>query len=166
MGHYYAVGFSSADSSAVVKDIFQIKGSTKANFRLREMHLGKIAAAQTSSAIETLPVSIWRGSTLDAVGGATGTVVNLDGRYSATGTFTTLVNSSSPGSSGPAGLLVFSKPWNTQNEYVVKWGEKDAPTCVLGQRLQVRMGAPAAAIVIGGNVVIEEVPHVPGSTVR
>ena len=166
MGHFYSVGFSSADSTAVVKDIFQIKGSSKANFRLRELHLGIISAAMTSSAIETLALSIWRGSSADSVGGATAAPLNLDARYSATATFTTLVNSSSPGSSGAASKLVFSRPWNTQQEYVVKWGERDAPTCVLLQRLQVRMGAPAAAIVIGGNVVIEEVPHVPGSTIR
>ena len=166
MGHFYSVGFSSADSSAVVKDIFQIQGSTTANFRLRELHLGKIAAALTSTAIELLAVSIWRGSSLTSAGGATAAPTIVDGRYSATATFTTLVNSSSPGSSGTSAKLLFARPWNTQQEFVVKWGEKDAPTCVLSQRLQVRMGAPGAAIVIGGSMVIEEVPHVPGSTVR
>lgn len=165
-GQIYSVAFSSADSSAVAKDIFEITGSTKSSFKLHEVHLGQIAAALTSSAIETLTVSIYRGATVAAAGGATATPRHIDARTSATATFAVLLNSSSPGSSSTSAHLLFSRPWNTQEPFVYRPAPEDRPVCKLTQRLQVRLGAPAAAIVIGGTIIIEEVGRVPGSTVR
>ena len=106
MSNVHSVSFSSVSVGAFVKDIFDITGSTLSNYRLLEVGLGVIAAALSSSAIETLAVGIYRGSTLSASGSATGTweliaPVNVDAMSEATALFTARINSSSPGSSGP-----------------------------------------------------------------
>lgn len=163
-GNTYSVAFSSADSSAVVKDVFEITASTKANLRIHEVHLGKIAAAMTSTAIENLAVLIRRGSSAAAAGGSTNKPINIDARSQATAEFTVLNNSSTPGSS--TGDILFSAIWNTQKPFVWKPAPEDRPTCILSQRLQVRLGAPAAAIVINGSIIVEEIPKAPGVSDR
>ncbi len=165
MGNLYSVSFSSQDAAAVATDIFDITGSTLTSYRLRELSLGQVAAALTSSAIETLTLEIYRGSTI-ASGGATAAVVRVDSRTSATSALLAVVGSSTPGSSGTSAQRVFGIGWNTQVPIVLKWDEKTAPTCKLGERLQVRLGAPAATMILGGTIVVEELGRVPGSTVR
>jgi len=164
-GHVYAVSFTSADATGVTKDIFDITGSTKSNFVVHALYLAQIAAALTSSAIEAVPIGVYRGSTLASAGGATSIPRKLDGRSSATATFSVLINSSSPGSSGPAAQLLHSMPWNTQTAFVWKPAPEDRPTCRLSQRLQVRLGATASTVTIGGTLIVEEIGKIPGSAV-
>lgn len=160
----YAVSFSSIDASAVAQGVFQITPSTDSNISLRELRLGKVAAALSSSAIETLPVSIWRGATDADAGGTAVVPVLMDGRRGSTATFAVSVGASSPGSSagGAAIELLFSQPWNTQEDFVWRPPKDERPICILSQRLQVRLGAPAAAIVIGGTIIVEEIGKIPG----
>lgn len=166
-GQMYAVSFSSANSSAVAKDIFEITASTLSSLVIHSVEIAQVAAALTSSAIESLTVAVFRGATDADGGGSTGTPVNLNGRSSATATFLTQINSSSPGSSaGGAAKLVFARPWNTQTPFVWRPPVNERPTCKLSQRLQVRLGAPAAAMVIGGTIIVEEIGRIPGSLVK
>lgn len=166
MAQVYSVSFSSADSTAVIKDIFMITASTVSNFIVRELRINQIAAALTSTAIELLSLTIYRGSSIASAGGATATPVNVDSRSDATATFTTLVNSSTPGSSGAVAQLLYSSPWNTQLPFVWRPPKDERPVCKLSQRLQVRLGAPGAAMVIGGSMIIEEIGKFPGGTAQ
>jgi len=159
----YTISFSSADSTGVVKDIFEITPSTQANIEFRKLVLGKIAPALSSTAIELLTVSIYRGATDADAGGSTGSGVLMDSLRGATHTFDVQLNSSSPGSSeGGAAELLYTQPWNTQLPFVWEPIEDERPSCKLSQRLQVRLGAPAGTITIGGTLVIEETGKMPG----
>lgn len=159
----YAISFSSIDASAVAQGVFEITPSTQSNVVLRELRLGKVAAAQSASAIETLPVTVYRGATDADAGGATAAAILMDARRGATNTFGVSIGASSPGSSeGGVAEKVFSQPWNTQEEFVWRPPKEERPVCILSQRLQVRLGAPAAAIVIGGTLIVEEIGKMPG----
>ena len=170
MSNIYSISFSSVATVAAAVELFDVKGSTLSNFRLTSLTFGQIAAALSSSAIESLAVGVYRGSTLSS--SATGlnftTVnpVNLDSQSEATARLTAIVNSSLTGSSGAAASLLLSQPWNTQTTFVWKprcdKGVDERPTMALGERLQVRLGAPAAAIIVGGTMVVEEIGRVPG----
>lgn len=165
-GNVYSVSFSSAAVVAAVTEPFALTASTVSNFVLREVRLGQVAAALTSSAIETLTVGIYRGSTLGSTAGATAAIYNQDARSDSTGTFATLINSSSPGSSGTSAQLLYSAPWNTQLPFVWRPPKDERPVFKLGQRLQVRLGAPAAGITVGGSVLVEEIGKTPGGTAQ
>mgnify|MGYP001594984925 CR=1 FL=1 len=163
-GHLYSVAFASAESSAVDKDIFMITASTKSNFRVRELVLAKLGAALSATAQEILSVLIRRGSSVASAGGATAVPRNLDARSDSTATFTTLVNSSTPGSS--TGEIIYSGSWNTLERFVWRPPKNESPVCILSQRLQVRLGTPAAAINLVGTMIVEEIGKAPGSAVQ
>ena len=176
MGNIYSVAFSSINATGVVSDLFYVKGSSLSGMRILGLTLGQVAAALSSSAIENLTVSIYRGSSLsstgDASGGTTssaGTLVvpvNINQRSEATASFLAYAYSTAPGSSGVIAELLHSSPWNTQRQFV--WRPyKEAlgkPTVSLGERLQVRLSAPAATIVVGGTLLLEEIGRIPGAT--
>ena len=163
-GQLYSVSFASNDATTVVKDIFEITGSTKSNYRVRELTLSKIGAAFSSTAQELLTLLIRRGSSAAAAGGATATPRNLDGRSDATATFAIALNSSTPGSS--TGEIIYSGSWNTNQMFVWRPPKNESPICILSQRLQVRLGASAATITIAGTMIVEEIGKMPGSAVQ
>ena len=169
MGNLYSVAFSSVNATGVAKELFEIIGSTLSSFRVWGLTIGQIAAALSSSAIETLTVGLWRGSTVGSSGTAV-TPIRLNARSSATASFTALINSSALGATAASAQLVLAKVWNTQNDFV--WQARadgdidERPVCILGQRLHVRLGAPAGTIALGGTLLIEEIGRLPGSTVK
>ena len=57
MGNLYSVSFSSVNATGVAKELFEIIGSTLSSFRVWGLTIGQIAAALSSSAIETLTVT-------------------------------------------------------------------------------------------------------------
>lgn len=160
----YSISFTSADASGVAKGVFEVTPSTQSNISLREVRLGKVAAALSSSAIESLVVSVWRGATDADAGGSTGSGVLQNALRESTHTFAVQLNSSSPGSSaGGAGIkLLHAQAWNTtQEDFVWRPPKDERPSCKLSQRLQVRLSASAGAIVIAGSMLVEETGKVP-----
>lgn len=161
----FSVSFSSHQASGVVKDVFEITPSTESNIALREVRLGKIAAALSvgASLKEALLVTVWRGSTDADIGGSTISGVLLDGRRESTHTFAAQQNSSTPGSSetGPGIELLYSQSWNTELPFIWRPVKEERPICKLSQRLQVRLGASTGAIVISGSMVVEELGKMP-----
>lgn len=150
----YAIAYSSGGSTAVAKELFNIQ-STASFLQVLGIHVGQSTGDYTGSTeVELLAVTVHRGSTLDASGGTTGTVINMDGRSGATGTALTIINSSSPGSSGTSSKLINSGIMVTGSPY--KWEPPFPVVLGLSERLQVRLSAPQATITTNGVVYVRE----------
>ena len=158
----YAVAYSSGGSTAVPKELFQIQASTNSFLRVHAIHVGQSTGDYTGATeVELCAITVHRGSSLDAAGGSTAVPVNLDARQTSTATFTTLVNSSSPGSSGTSAKLVHAGVMATGQPFCWK---PEFPVIVgLSERLQVRMSAPNAAITTNAVVYVEEIGKNPNA---
>lgn len=162
----YSVAFSAVASTLGNKDLFDILSSTVSGFRVSHVAVWKSTQGSTEgAAIQVIACS----SALASAGGSTIAVARLDSRSSATASFTGLMNSTTPGSSGGADArLLYAGALNDSAPFV--WTPPRGPgfderpvlgkpglTTPLQERLQVRIGVVAAAVTVSGTVILEEI---------
>jgi hypothetical protein len=150
-GPVYFATISSAASTGVVKDFFQVTASTTDRLSVREVSFGTHSAGLGSSGL--VPVTIFRGSTAACSGGSTGTPIKRDSRNRAA--VSLLEFSASSPTTG--GSIVYSASWNVRERFVWRPESDERPVIGLGERLNVRVGAPLETITWDGSVIFEEV---------
>lgn len=149
-GPIYTVSVSSAVSTGVAKDLFEVDASTTERLILRELVIGQHASSQGSTGF--LQVLIWRGSTAACSGGSTATPIKRDARDRASNSLAT-VSASSPSTGGD---LIASLTWNTREPLVYRPDATERPITGLGDRINVRLGASHETILWNGHLKFEE----------
>lgn len=165
IGNVYSVSFSAVSATAgSTKDLFDIVASTSMRFKVGYVSIYKSTIGST----EGMNISLWRGSSVPSSGGAANTPTALDTRSLSTATFTAVTNAAIPGSSGTGAKLLFAGVLNDYAPFVYlpvyDENRDDRPiigtlgsSAGLGERFQVRMASPAAAITLSGTIIIEEI---------
>lgn len=158
----YAVSLtSSVVSASHPSDVFEITASTRSNLRLHGMILSRVSTAGVGTTSVDHPlVEVLRGSSANG-GTATGTAINLDSLSRATASFLVNLVTSAIGSAGSTVAELLSASMNSVGGTFV-WYPECKPTCKLGERLSIRIGPRANAMVLTGTVYVEETGKMPG----
>ena len=157
----YSVAFSSQASTGIAKDLWYILSSSLSRFKISEVYL----ACSTMGTTETMAVTIHTGSTIASAGGSTISTPNISERSGSTATFSGLINSSTPGSSGAGAVLLYAGSVSMYHPFI--WRpyrdaqQDDRPVIGLQKRLQVRMSASLAALNLNGTLIVEEIGKLP-----
>jgi len=149
-GPIYIASISSAVSTGVAKDFFEIDPSTTERVAIREIRFGQYATSQGSTGF--LQVLIWRGSSAACAGGTTGTVIKRDARDRASNSLLTF-SASSPSTGGD---LIGATTWNMREEFVWRPNPDERAVTGLGDRINVRVAGAHETFTWSGRVVFEE----------
>jgi hypothetical protein len=152
MGSIHAVAFS-AVAVAAAQDVFEIVAPADRMVTVREVRLGQSSDAGDAQA-ELIALTIVRGHTTAGSGGAPVTPAALrSGDAAANASIAR--NNTTLAQNGSAATLL-ADAWNVQMPYVYR-ADADARIIVApGERLVVRIGAPADALTVSGTLVFEE----------
>jgi hypothetical protein len=152
MGSIHAAAFS-AVAVAAAQDVFEIVAPADRMVTLREVRLGQSSDAGDAQA-ELIALTIVRGHTTSGSGGAPVTPAALRSG-DATANAGIARNNTTLAQNGSAATLL-AEAWNVQMPYVYR-PEADARIVVApGERLVVRIGAPADALTVSATLVFEE----------
>jgi hypothetical protein len=152
MGSIYSAAFS-AIAVAAAQDVFEIVAPAGRMVTLREVRLGQASDAGDAQA-ELVPVTLVRGHTTSGAGGAAVTPAALRSGDAAA-SVSVARNNTTPAQDGSAAMLL-AEAWNVQAPYLYR-PDADARIVVApGERLVVRIGAPADALTMSGTLVFEE----------
>jgi hypothetical protein len=135
------------------QDVFEIVAPSDKMLTIREVLLGQYTDAGDTAA-EILSVTIIRGFTVAGTGGASVTPASLRGG-GGTSTATVLRNNTTVANTGTTATLR-SEAWNIQAPYIYSPEEEERIIMAPGERLVVRITAPADSITLNGTLVYEE----------
>lgn len=154
-----------AHAFSAAEDVFEIVASASNRVEIREIIIGQYSDFGDAQA-EILSVLIERGNTVAGSGGAAATPSNLEPWSRAAGT-TVLVNNTTPASGGTPQTMRA----DTMNVAAGYWLNPPIPSYPhqlssknsrikldAGQRLVVRLSAPADALTLNGTLEFEELP--------
>lgn len=164
----YAIALTSSPAVAAdPTDLVEITASTKSDFLLTGIVLSRVSTAGVgTTAVEHPLLQILRGSSANA-GTATGIARNIDSMSKTTATFLINLGTTAIGSAGSTVHRLLSVSFNTLFDSFMWMPPKDQrPSCKLGERLSVRIGPRANALVMTGTIFIEEIGKRPGLSDR
>lgn len=152
-GPIFFATISSAASSGVTKDFFQITASTSYRLALREISFAQHSEVGGSTEIDAAAVSVWRGSTAACAGGTTASPIKRDSRNSSATSILEL-NASSPSTGGS---MIYASAWPILDRFLWRPDANERPIIGLGERLNVRVSSAADAYTWDGTIIWEEV---------
>lgn len=152
-GPIFFATISSAASSGVTKDFFQITGSTTYRLAIREISFGQHSEVGGSTETDFAAISIWRGSTAACAGGSTASPIKRDSRSSSATSILEL-NASSPSTGGS---MIYASAWPLLDRFVWRPDPNERPIIGLGERLNVRCSSAADSFTWSGTIVWEEI---------
>ena len=158
MGRFYAVSFS-AVAVSVAQDLFELVAPANAGARIR---LHSVSVVQTSDVAaadsEVLRVSVLRYSSASTSGsgGSAPTPTPLENGDPAA-TFTAEVNNTTTATGGSS-VTLYETGFNVLAgmEWALPIAPDRRPSAVNGERLIVRLTAPADALTMSGTAIVEE----------
>jgi len=141
---------------AAAQDVFEIVAGSETRVRLHEIRLGQITDFGDAAA-EGLSVMLVRGFTTTGSGGAAVTPVNLSGHANALPPASTVKRNNTTLAQDGAGAAIFSDAWNIADSWLYSPANELVPIVEKGQRLVVRISAPADEITMNATLVFEEI---------
>lgn len=153
VGNIFTVTFS-ASAETAAQDVFSILAPQNKRVKIREVVLGQYTDFGDAAA-EIISVLIVRGYTTVGSGGSAVVPDNIDpaGRRASA---TVRTNDDTVAEGGTAQTLR-AGAWNIQSEWVYIPDQAERPVLAPGQRLVVRITAPADSITMNGTLVFEEI---------
>ena len=152
MGSIHAAAFSAVTVTAA-QDVFEIVAPADRMVAVREVRLGQSSDPGDAQA-ELVPLTIVRGHMTSGSGGAPVTPAALRSGDAAASASVERNNTTLAQDGSAATLL--AEAWNVQTPYIYR-PEADARIIVApGERLVVRIGAPADVLTVSGTLVFEE----------
>lgn len=153
MNHIYSAVFSAVSVSAA-QDVFEIVAPSKARVTIRKIVLGQYSDFGDAQA-EHLSVKIIRGHTTGGSGGSTVTPASLNG-YAPPSEATVEANNTTVATTGGTDLI--ADMMNVSAGWLYEPLPEERITISDGERLVVRITAPADALTMNGTLVFEETP--------
>ena len=158
MGRFYAVNFS-AVAVSVAQDLFELNAPANAAARIRLHQVNLVQTSDVASAdSEVLRVSLLRYSSASTSGsgGAAATPAALESGDPAA-TFTAETNNTT-GATGGASVVLVEDGFNVLAGGVLSLSipPDRRPSAVNGERLVIRVTAPADALTLSGTAIVEE----------
>lgn len=154
----YAATFSGVAISAA-QDVFEIVAPSNSRVRIAEIAIGQYSDAGDAVA-EILSVQVIRGYTTTGSGGASVTPVNLSGHSGAASATSTVARNNTGVASGGSPATIRSDTWNIQTPWIYVPARVEQFILDAGQRLVVRVTAPADELTVNGTILFEELGYV------
>lgn len=137
------------------QDAFEITADTTTRVKIREVMLGQYSDAGDAQA-ELLSVLFIRGNTVTGSGGSTVTPANISGHTGALSAVSVVkANNTTVATSGTTKTLR-AEAWNVQTPYIYAPEEDEYLILEAGQRLCIRLTAPADSLTMNGTMTFEE----------
>tara|TARA_Y100000310_G_scaffold225274_1_gene227310 strand:- start:764 stop:1297 length:534 start_codon:yes stop_codon:yes gene_type:complete len=165
-GSIYSVSFSDLECSGVKeRDIFELQGTINTRISLISVDLSQHSEVAGASE-ESIPVEILTGGVgARAVGGTTGAPVRFgDNSKGATALAECVYNSTDAGLAATDETLRHGDAWHLNKKFVHSPPVYARIGSSINGRIAVRIGVPADAISINGNIVWQELGKVPGES--
>lgn len=156
--------FSAAMSDVAVsaaQDLFELVAGPATRVKLHEVRLGQ-TSDYGDSAAEGVSVTLVRGFTMTGSGGAAATPVNLAGHAGAPSATSTVKRNNTTLAQDGTGVLLVADAWILGDGWCYAPRAVAMPILDKGQRLVVRIGAPADEIIVNATLVFEEIGEVAG----
>ena len=154
MNHIYSATFSGVAATAA-QDVFELVAPANARLTIRKIVLGQYSDFGDAQA-EILSVTVLRGHTTSGSGGSTPTPASMNG-YAPPSAATVEANNTTVASGGSPETLI-ADTMNVASGWFHEPPPEERISIKDGERLVVRINAPADEITINGTVVFEETP--------
>jgi hypothetical protein len=146
---------------AAAQDVFEIVAGPATRVRLHEIRLGQTSDFGDAAA-EGLSVTLVRGFTTAGSGGGAVTPANLFGHASAVPATSTVKRNNTTLAQDGTGATILSDAWNVADGWRYEPLNGQMPILEKGQRLVVRISAPADEITLNATLLFEEIGDVAG----
>lgn len=146
---------------AAAQDVFEIVAGPATRIRLHEIRLGQ-TSDYGDAAAEGLSVTLIRGFTTAGSGGGAVAPANLLGHASAPSATSTVKRNNTTLAQDGSVATILSDAWNIADSWRYAPANEQMPILEKGQRLVVRISAPADEITMNATVVFEEIGEVAG----
>jgi hypothetical protein len=155
----YTAAFS-AVAVAAAQDVFELVAPEDSQVALRAVRLGQYSDAADAQA-EMLSVTLVRGHTTSGAGGAAVTPANLRPEAGAKPGAATVARNNTTLAANGAPVTLIADSWNVQRGW--RYCPRADERIVLqnGQRLVVRITAPADEVTLNGTITFEELGQIP-----
>jgi hypothetical protein len=151
IGLIYSAPFDAVAVSAA-QDVFELLAPSDAAVIIHSIYLGQTSDKGDAQA-EGLKVQIWRGWTTSGSGGSTVTPVPLHTGFPAAGTVIEINNTTVATTSG---VVVFQDIFDINIGWQFRPTPEERIVVSPGQRLSVRLPAPADSLTMSGNIIFAE----------
>jgi len=145
------------------QDAFEITAPATSRVKIKEVRLGQYSDFGDAAA-EILSVLIMRGHTASGSGGASVTPANLAGWTAAPAAASAVERNNTTPASGGSPVTLVADAFNIQQGWMWRaWEECEEIILEVGQRLVVRITAPADEVTANGTILFEEIGKPPTS---
>jgi hypothetical protein len=153
-GRVYMVTIAGVASPAAAFDLFEFTAAAARTFSLLRLRVAQTSEATTEE--EQLTLAIMRGHTTSGSGGSAATPVAAASPDAAAGFAAETMNTTLATGGTPVTLM--EDAWNTRSGLDIAFSPDEAPVCVGGERMVVRVPvAPADAVTFRATAWLMEI---------
>lgn len=145
---------------SAAQDLFSLLAAANSRIAIREVRIGQYSDFGDAQA-EIVSVRIIRGNTTVGSGGSAITPVNISGHANSAVAGTTVRANDTTAAADGAPLTVISDTFNVAAGWWYYPPEDERPVMEKGQRVCIRITAPADALTVNATVVFEELGQIP-----